>query len=309
MTLRRLYLDASARLPVSWRAWLESLPLPLFGWLERQRLRTAIRSGPPYRPSHGRIVVDLTTACDVGCLDCNRSCGARQAPAQEHLSLAQLQRFLDESLAQGRRWRVIQLEGGEPTLHPQFHDIVERLDAYRRRHAPATVIKVISNGVGETTRAALAALPRAVDRYITDKRGRIQDSHCAFNVAPVDLPELRGTDFSSGCFLPAHEGLGLTRHGYYPHPVCAGIDRVWGFDVGRRTLPRPDDDLREQFARLCPLCGLFRFFRGRGRARPDLSPDQRERGLRGTISPSWVHAYDRYREKRPVLTLYGPTAT
>jgi len=298
MSLRRLYLDATTHLAPGWRGWLEALPLPVFGWLERRRLRAAFLSGPPYRPGHHRIVVDLTTACDVGCVDCNRSCGSNQAPAWEHLPVAQIEHFVDESVAQDRRWQVVQLEGGEPTLHPQFREIVERLEAYRRRHSPATVIKVISNGHSEACREAVAALPGTVDCYVTGKRGPREDSHCAFNLAPVDLTEFAGADFSSGCFLPAHEGLGLSCRGYYPHPVCAGIDRVFGFDVGRKALPRADDDLREQFARLCPLCGMFRFLAGVDRTRPDLMPDSRERSMRGTMSPSWVRAYARFRESQ-----------
>jgi hypothetical protein len=140
--------------------------------------------------------------------------------------------------------------------------------------------------------------------FISAKRGPEQASHCAFNLAPIDQPEMKGSDFSQGCFLPAREGLGLTRHGYYPHPVCGGIDRVFGFDIGRQSLPTREDDMREQFARLCPLCGLFRFFRSLDSRRPDILPDSEEIALRGTLSPSWVRAYAAYRAQAPRLTSY-----
>ena len=42
MSLRRLYLDATTHLAPGWRGWLEALPLPVFGWLERRR----IHAGP-----------------------------------------------------------------------------------------------------------------------------------------------------------------------------------------------------------------------------------------------------------------------
>jgi len=82
-----------------------------------------LRSGPPYPSRLDRIIIDLTHCCDLSCLDCNRSCGVDQAPAEEFISLDQIRRFVTESIAAGKHWRRIMLEGGEPTLHPQLDEI------------------------------------------------------------------------------------------------------------------------------------------------------------------------------------------
>ncbi|PIP37221.1 MAG: hypothetical protein COX19_17245 [Desulfobacterales bacterium CG23_combo_of_CG06-09_8_20_14_all_51_8] len=37
--------------------------------------------------------------------------------------------------------------------------------------------------------------------------------------------------------------------------VAGGIDRIFGFNIGRKTLPPPDDTLIDQMKVFCPLCG------------------------------------------------------
>ena len=305
MSLRAFYLNTVGRLPLHWRKRLESLPLHAFRSQHERECQRAWRSGPPYRPSHKRILIDITFDCNLGCVDCNRSAGPGQAPSADHMTPEQIRRFVAESLAQHRQWEGIQIEGGEPTLHPQFEEIIRILNEYRRRHLPSAWIQINTNGYSSSSRALLSRLPPGIDVYSSEKKGPRQRLHCAFNVAPVDLPEFSGTNYSQGCFQPAQYGLGLNRYGYYPHPACGGIDRVFGFDVGRKTLPSVRDDLRDQFARLCCYCGCFRNFSSRVRSDYDLRPSSAEITLCGQISASWRDAYRRYREIPPRLSLYG----
>jgi hypothetical protein len=288
MRLRSLYL----KLPPGLRRAAERWPVPLFRWQHDLAKRAAWRSGPPYRPSHKRIIIDITADCNFGCVDCDRSCGAGQAPAPEHMAVDQVIRFIGESRRQKRRWEAIQIEGGEPTLHPQFLEIVHMLHSYVSQDSPATVIQVNTNGYSELSRSLVRRLPPAVAVYSSQKRQKVQPQHLAFNVAPADLAEHSAADFSQGCFLPLMYGLGFTRQGYYPHPICGGIDRVFGMDIGRRTLPETDDPLDEQFPQLCRYCGLFvHYNRAMHHGLPKkLSP--------GTMTGSWSRAYERYRAIR-----------
>lgn len=304
MSLRASYLKMAGRLPLSWRRRLESLPVHVFRRQHERQCRRAWRSGPPYRPSHRRILIDITFACDLGCVDCNRSAAAAQAPSNDRMTPEQIRRFVAESLDQHRRWEGIQIEGGEPTLHPQFEEIVDILNEYRREHLPSAWIQVNTNGYSDSGGRVLARLPAGIDVYSSGKQGPVQALHCACNVAPVDLDEYAGIDYSQGCFQPAQFGLGLNRYGYYPHPACGGIDRVFGFDLGRKFLPPLHDDLRDQFARLCGFCGCFRVFSRRVRPDFDLRPSPEEISLRGQVSASWREAYRRYRDAPPRLTLY-----
>ncbi len=304
MILRASYLRAFSRFPKLWRARMESLPLHIFRWQHERQCRHAWRTGPPYRPSHVCILIDITFACNLGCMDCNRSLGSAQAPSADHMTPDQIRRFVAESIEQRRNWKGIQIEGGEPTLHPQFEEIINILNEYRRRHLPSAWIQINTNGLSESTARIPGHLPAGIDVYSSHKKGPIQEMHCAFNLAPRDLPEFAGVDFSQGCFQPARYGLGLNRYGYYPHPACGGIDRVFGFDIGRKTLPQIQDDLRDQFAKLCGYCGCFRTMSRRARAEYSLEPSAEERSRRGQISISWEEAYKRYRKTPPSLSLY-----
>lgn len=304
MNVRVAYLKVVGRLPLAWRRWLESQPLHVFRWQHERESRRAWRSGPPYRPSHQSIIIDITSACNLGCVDCNRSCGSDQAPARDHMTPDQIRKFIAESVDQKRRWKTILVEGGEPTAHPHLDEIVQLLDAYRREHSRRSRIQINTNGYSEAARRLAARVPAGVEVHSSNKRGPLQELHCAFNVAPIDLPEFAGADYSQGCCQPAQYGLGLNRYGYYPHPACGGIDRVFGFDIGRKTLPTPDDDMREQFPRLCRYCGFFRVF---NRAvQPDFrsSPTAAELARRGEKTPSWQEAYRRYRSAPPSLQVY-----
>ena len=270
------------------------------------RIWRTLRSGPPFVSGLDRVIIDLAHCCDLECPGCNRSCGLGQAPAAEFIGLDQVERFVDESAAAGRRWRRIMLEGGEPTLHPRLSEILEVLRRYRERYSPASVIELCTNGCGARARRLTAQPPPGVRVKNSAKSPGWKNRHIAFNVAPIDLAGFAEADFSQGCYIHSIFGLGLTRHGYYPHPICAGIDRVFGFDIGLKSLDAVSrENFHGQMSRLCPYCGHFREFRGPGK-RPALqalkrsaddSPPER-------MSRSWLEAYRRYRLAPPRLAAY-----
>ncbi len=251
--------------------------------------------GPQYRRSRDSIEIELTWACNLSCLNCNRS--VRQAPTGEHMTVAQIDRFLEESRERGNQWRKVRLLGGEPSLHPDFLAIVDRLDAAR---GDGTVgeIQVSTNGHGERVRAAIA---RVRDRVTVDnsaKESDVQPHFGDFNVAPRDLPGFRRSAYRNGCWVIEGCGMGLTPYGFYPCAVAGGIDRVLGLGLGRLTLPFEEDDMEEDLEALCAWCGRFRT----GHFVPrDLRP-----AVQGEpMTKSWQDAYAAWREVRPELPRYG----
>lgn len=239
------------------------LPLRRLWYGVRRRYRTlritpaATRLlGPQYVRSRDAIEIDITYVCNLRCNNCNRS--ITQAPEKTHMPVAMVEDFVRDSIARGKRWRVIRLLGGEPTLHPQFGTIIEALRRYRQ-FAPGCDIQVVSNGFGKAVQAVLKTIPGDVTIENSGKDGkRIQPAFGPFNLAPIDDPAFRSVDYVNGCSIMKECGMGLTPTGYYQCAVAGGIDRLLRGEQGYRSLPADDDDMQELSRNLCRLCGHFR---------------------------------------------------
>lgn len=211
--------------------------------------------GAQYRVATDLIEIDLTYLCNLQCNNCNRS--SAQAPETLHLQLDQLEAFVAQSLLQGRIWRRIRILGGEPTLHPHFHEAIALLEPLRTR-TPDMLIEVVTNGYGDKVRQALARLPAHVAVENSNKSGALQPHFGAFNMAPQDSWWHRLADYRNGCEIVRSCGIGLTPTGYYQCAVAGGIDRVTREGHGRTVLPAADDEMRDLMDRTCRLCGRFR---------------------------------------------------
>ncbi len=241
-----------------------------------------------HRLNHKIIALDITYRCNLKCFNCNRSC--RQAPSNERMAVPQVEKFIRETVDQNRTWKEIKIEGGEPTLHPDFFEIIELLGEFKASRAPDTIISLSTNGYGEQVRSVLARLPKDIIVYNSGKDCPVQDEFYAFNLAPMDLDEYRNSDFTRACDIPFYFGIGLSPYGYYPCTVSAGIDRVFGMDIGKKRLPGKDDPMTEHLKAFCKLCGHFI---------PLNLARQKE-----VISSTWVSAYAKYHTQSPRLTQY-----
>ena len=78
-----------------------------------------------------RIELDVTEKCNHSCVACSRACVL--IPSKARMTVDQVQAFVDESLELGWKWEMISLLGGEPTMHPDFQEILEVLNEYRKQ--------------------------------------------------------------------------------------------------------------------------------------------------------------------------------
>ena len=236
------------------------------------------------------MTIDVTLRCNLSCRNCDRAVGL--APTDECISVEQVDRFVRESVDTGWEWQRIMLAGGEPTLHPEFDRILEALIPYKKIR-PDCEVRVLSNGHGERVKSKLSNLPPWVTVTNSEKTSGKQRFQ-TFNLAPRDIDALRNEDFSRGCFVIEYCGMALTRYGYYCCAPASSVDRVFGFDVGLKSLASfTDAALKEQRRRLCSYCGHYK-------------ENFREAWSRiQETSPSWREAVERYREEPPRLTLYG----
>jgi hypothetical protein len=270
--------------------WWRLVYWVLARWRHWRIQRTATRwLGPQYLRSRDLIEIDITYLCNLHCLNCNRS--VHQAREARHMPLAMVANFVEESLAKGKVWRRIRVLGGEPTLHPQFFEILDTLLGYGRRH-PECILEVVTNGHGPRVAEVLAKLPKEIWVDNSAKTDRVQPTFGPFNLAPKDDPKYIGADFSNACAVARDCGVGLTPMGYYPCAVAGGIDRILRENLGVAELPSDTDDMLEAAKRLCSYCGRFRDGHFVPRPlRPELTVE--------AISPSWTQLYaDWHKDRR-----------
>lgn len=242
---------------------------------------------PLFKRSRDRIEIDITYQCNLKCRSCNRSC--TQALSKDQMTAAQIRKFVDESVKNNTGWKIIRLLGGEPTLHPELLDILDILSDYKKRYLPDASIILVSNGSGREVNEVLKKVPDVITIENSNKITEGTESHIDFNNAPVDYFWNVFVDYTNGCWILEACGVGLTPYGYYYCAVAGSIDRVFGFDIGRKALPSQDDLMKDQMRRLCRYCGHF--FENRCFVRKD-------------ISHSWKKAYAGYNARKPDLIPY-----
>jgi uncharacterized radical SAM superfamily Fe-S cluster-containing enzyme len=112
-----------------------------------QTFNTRMEYGCPYDcglcPDHMQhsclSVVEITDNCNLNCPVCYAESGTHR---ETHKPLDEVLRMLDAVVANEGEADVMQLSGGEPTLHPQFWEI---LDAAKAR--PIKHVMVNTNGI------------------------------------------------------------------------------------------------------------------------------------------------------------------
>ena len=111
-----------------------------------QHYNTPVKWGCPYdcglctdHEQHSCLtLVEITDHCNLRC----PICYARAARARQFRSLDQIERMLDAVVRNEGEPDVVQISGGEPTIHPEFFAV---LDLAKRR--PIKHLMVNTNGV------------------------------------------------------------------------------------------------------------------------------------------------------------------
>ncbi len=83
-------------------------------------------------------LVEITSSCNLAC----PMCYAHSGPGGKHLSFDECRRSIDRLVEVEGRPEVLQLSGGEPTIHPEFLEVFE----YGCRQ-PIDVVMINTNGI------------------------------------------------------------------------------------------------------------------------------------------------------------------
>lgn len=252
-----------------------------------------------FLPNLSKIEIDITYQCNLKCINCNRS--STQAPTQKGISMEKIFQFIQESIQLQKRWKLINILGGEPTLHPHFLEIVTLiLTEYIDAHSPHTTLQITSNGYGNTVQAILAKLPSHPNLIIDNasyKDNKVIPYFSPFNNAPIDNQVIpQNQDYSKGCWVTAYCGIGLNELGYYPCGVAGGIDRVFEFNLGIPSLHDTASKLDELLNTFCRYCGNFNDY---AINKGDFIPRHEKAALtQPIISKSWQQQYRKYNGKK-----------
>ena len=116
-------------------------PSPIFGPIKSRRL--GISLGVNLLPADGKI-------CTFDCIYCECGFNSERRPKrripQRHEVADALEMKLAEMKADGALPDVITFAGnGEPTLHPQFNEIIDDTIALRDRYCPDAKVSVLTN--------------------------------------------------------------------------------------------------------------------------------------------------------------------
>jgi tetraether lipid synthase len=150
-------------------------------------LQSRTEYGCPYDcglcPDHEQhsclALIEINEHCNLTC----PVCFADSSPARgKHLPLSTIERMVDALVASEGEPDIVQISGGEPTLHPQFFEV---LDLVRSR--PVRHVMINTNGL------RLAREPDFVARLAEQKRGL--EVYLQFDSLSRDaLMTLRGAD-------------------------------------------------------------------------------------------------------------------
>jgi uncharacterized radical SAM superfamily Fe-S cluster-containing enzyme len=112
-----------------------------------QTFNTPMEYGCPYDcglcPDHMQhsclSIVEITDVCNLNCPVCYAESGTHRT---EHKPLSDIIKMLDAVVANEGEADVVQLSGGEPTLHPDFFTILDEAKARPIKH-----VMVNTNGI------------------------------------------------------------------------------------------------------------------------------------------------------------------
>lgn len=151
------------------------------------RFNTPTYHGCPYDcglcPDHEQHscigLIEVTDRCNLKCPTCYAESGPMVG---KHRSLEEIESMLDALVANEGEPDVVQISGGEPTIHPKFFEILDLARTKPIRH-----LMVNTNGV------RIAQDARFVERLATYKKGlEIYLQFDSFEEAPLRV--LRGED-------------------------------------------------------------------------------------------------------------------
>ena len=271
--------------------------------LEKKKLspQNVYKKRKTFFPQMDKIEIDITFDCNLKCKGCNRSCGL--APSRERMDLQDIKRFVQESIQLNIKWKLINILGGEPTLHPQLKDILGILQTeYADAFNNDVIIQVVSNRYTKQSRnicEEIKSFKNVRIDYESTKDDNETGYFTPFADAPIDDPNFKDEDYQKACWVASYCGIGLNKNGYYGCSVCGGISRILNDGEGVKSLAELTESvIKSHFEKYCKLCGNFKHY---SNSHGDFLLRCEKDSFREIISPTWERLYKEYNRQEKII--------
>ena len=217
------------------------------------------RSTCATRINFDRILLLITLRCNFECDNCVTNCNKKQAPSNEIMSLENIERFIKDTIECNKKYKIVILSGGEPTLHPQFKEICLMFEKANRENHFASSLMICTNGYASKTKELLKFAEE--HSFVIQNSNKTEEQRnktmkwrwFPFNVAPVDVgyePSFNGCEQSETC------GLGYDNKGYWGCPHSAIIAKIFDYEsVCTSVKELTEDKIKKSWEQHCKLCG------------------------------------------------------
>ena len=249
-----------------------------------------------HRPNLKSLEIHITYRCNLRCYHCSNL--ITQAPSNETMTLAHFDELLADSVRLNWQWGRLILHGGEPTMHPQFEEICQRLADYKAKHNPNVELFVCTNGYGEKVKSQMVIASSLGVVPSDSKKSGVPDVHyhIAFSVSAID----EGKDYMLGCFQSSLCGIAYTNQGFYECSPAGAAWRVFGHKpMAKRLEDVTEEVLAAGYAEHCKHCGYARVDNPANvESMADLKQCQQSANAGMPMSKTWQEACDAYNAKK-----------
>ncbi len=240
-------------------------------------------------PNQYFVEIDVTHRCTLSCFNCDRCVSVAPGNAYQDITVEQFKKFITQSINNNYLWKRIRLIGGEPTIHPDFDEILHLLAEYKLRHNENLKVEISSNGYTEYTKRKLIWVQEnfpEVDIFNTSKEGNLQTDFQYMNIAPIDKSGRYKEYDYGGCWILSVCGLGFNYSGFYCCAAAGVIAKIFEYDIAIKDVKDINRTaLQNMYNTVCSKCGHFIPTR--------VDPDNP-----GTVlSPSWEKAVKQYNSR------------
>jgi hypothetical protein len=229
------------------------------------------------------------------------------------ITLDRVKYCINDTIECNKKYHIIDLFGGEPTLHPQFKEIVLLFEKANKEHNITDMLTVGTNGYAQES----FNLCHFAEQHGFITENSLKDEgfknhtkkweYIPSNVAPCDVGHEVPKD---GCwyYKAGHGGFAFDNKGYYACNLILASARLFDYQPACQSVKDlTEEKVKEGFEQHCKRCPLALpidpLFLGKqvSSARDDIIDIVTEcptkRVIRQTMSKSYVEAIAKYQEK------------